>query len=95
MANDFDKELVAFGKRVREIRKHRKLTLVSLEVLTGIGNSKLSRIERGLVNIELQTVHKLAKALRVTIKLLFDYNGEMPAVEEFKNPFPQSSKKRR
>ncbi len=66
-----------------------------MEILSGIQDSKLSRIERGLENIEFHTIFKIAKALQVKVIEVFDYNGPLPDNENFKNPLKKSSKKRR
>lgn len=95
MANEFDNELEELGKRLRALRKARKLRLLDMEVLSGIQDSKLSRIERGLENIEFHTIFKLAKALQVKVIEVFDYTGPLPDNDSFKNPLKKRSKKRR
>ena len=81
---DFDTELLNLGKRIKQIRKHRKLKLLELEVMSGINDSDISRYERGKENIEMHTIFKLAKALKVTIKELFDYDSQLPDNSTFK-----------
>lgn len=66
-----------------------------MEVLSGIQDSKLSRIERGLENIEFHTIFRLAKTLQVKVIELFDYNGPLPDNENFRNPLQKESKKRK
>ncbi|NII25437.1 helix-turn-helix transcriptional regulator [Pseudoflavitalea sp. X16] len=63
---------------MREIRKHKKLTLQDLEATTGMQNSKISRIENGLTNVEFFTIVRMAEALDVEIMDLFDYDGPLP-----------------
>lgn len=63
--------LQTFGNRMRELRKKKKMTLVDLEVETGIANGKLSKIENGLVNIEFFTILKIAEGLGVELRDLF------------------------
>ncbi|TDW99729.1 helix-turn-helix domain-containing protein [Dinghuibacter silviterrae] len=75
-------ELQHMGARIRAIRKHRGLKLLDLEDSTGIFDSEISRIERGLVKVEVQTVYRIAKALGVEIKDIFDYNGPLPTSEK-------------
>lgn len=67
-----------FGQRMREIRKHKKLTLKDLEATTGMQNSKISRIENGLTNVEFFTIVRMAEALGVEVMDLFDYDGPLP-----------------
>jgi transcriptional regulator with XRE-family HTH domain len=75
---EYAKELILMGARMRQIRKSKGLKLLDLEASTGIYDSEISRIERGLVNVEVQTVYRIAKALKVEIKDIFDYNGPPP-----------------
>jgi transcriptional regulator with XRE-family HTH domain len=74
----FDIELKKLGNRIRKIRKGRVWTLLDLEVATGIHDTDLSRIERGLENIEFQTIFKIALGLEVQTKELLDYDGPIP-----------------
>jgi len=62
---------------MRAIRKHKGLKLLDLETSTGIYDSELSRIERGLVKVEVHTVFRIAKALKVELKDIFDYDGPL------------------
>jgi transcriptional regulator with XRE-family HTH domain len=78
MADDFDIELNKLGDRIKKIRKSRKLTLVDLQLSSGIHDSDLSRIERGLDNIEFFTIFKIAKGLGLQTKDLLDYTGPLP-----------------
>jgi DNA-binding Xre family transcriptional regulator len=80
----FERELEKLGKRIQEIRKHRKLRLLDVEILSGINDSDISRYERGKENIEFQTIFKLAMALEVEVKVLLDYDGSLPDNESFK-----------
>lgn len=77
--DDYSVELQHMGSRIRAIRKHIGLKLLDLETSTGIYDSEISRIERGLVKVEVQTVYRIAKALGVEIRDVFDYNGPLPA----------------
>lgn len=81
---EFSKELIKLGERIRQIRKHRKLKLLQLEVLSGVNDSDISRYERGKENIEFITIHKLARALEVEIRDLTDYDGPLPDNSKFK-----------
>jgi transcriptional regulator with XRE-family HTH domain len=74
----FDIELGKLGERIRKIRKAKALTLVDLQLLSGIHDTDLSRIERGLDNIEFLTVYKIAKGLDLATKELLDYDGALP-----------------
>src|ERR1700744_661372 len=78
MANDFDIELKKLGERIRKIRKSRKMTLVDLQLASGIHDTDLSRIERGLDNIEFFTIFKIAKGFNLQTKDLLNYGGPIP-----------------
>ncbi len=67
-----------FGQRMREIRKHKNLTLQNLEAATGMHNSKISKIENGQTNVEFNTIARMAEALGVEIMDLFNYDGPLP-----------------
>jgi transcriptional regulator with XRE-family HTH domain len=71
-------QMAQFGQRLREIRKRKKLTLQKLEAVTGISNSKISKIENGMINVEFQTIARLADALEVEMMELFNYEGRLP-----------------
>lgn len=77
-------ELERLGERIKQLRKHRKLRLLDLEVLSGINDSDISRYERGKENIEFHTIFKLAKALGVTVSILTNYDGPLPDNSTFK-----------
>ncbi len=50
-----------------KIRSERQLTLKQLELLTGVSDSTLNRIENNQTNPTLSTIHKIAKGLKVKI----------------------------
>lgn len=77
MGKDENNEFLEFGNRLRELRKLRDLSQIDLEVLSGISNADISRIENGLQNIELITIFKLAKSLEVKTMELFNYAGKV------------------
>lgn len=68
-----DKEpiLLAFGKRVQELRKERNLSQEQLADLAGVHRTYIGMIERAEKNITLCNIEKIAKALKVEIKELF------------------------
>ena len=61
---------VSFGLKVREQRKLKKLSQERLALLCKIDRSYMGRIERGEVNITLEKLYELAKALDVLPKNL-------------------------
>ena len=66
----------AFGKRLRELRKMRGLSQEELAWKADSELSQISRIERGIINAGLSQVFKIAEALDVPVKDLFDFKME-------------------
>ncbi len=62
-----DPRLVAFGERVRQIRKEKGLSQEALADLSGIDRSYMGHIERGDQNITLTKIHQIADALGVLV----------------------------
>ena len=65
--------LVAFGNRVRKLRKAKHISQERLAELSGIDRSYMGEIERGEKNIGLLKITQVAAALDVTISELFNY----------------------
>ncbi len=82
---DFNLELIELGKRLKQLRKHRKLKLLDMEIRTGINDSLISRYEKGKENISYLNLWKLAAALKVTINDLTNYNGPLPDNTNFED----------
>ena len=61
----------AFGNRVRELRKERDLSQESLAHIADLDRTYVSGIERGVRNISLDNIHKLADALKVDVSAFF------------------------
>ncbi|WP_323098344.1 helix-turn-helix domain-containing protein, partial [Serratia marcescens] len=59
--------LVAFGEKVRQIRKEKGLSQEALADLAGIDRSYMGHIERGDQNITLTKIHQIADALEIPI----------------------------
>ena len=62
-----------FGKKLKEIRSSRKMSQEELSELAQINQQQISKIERGLSFVTPETLERIAKALDVNIKLLFDF----------------------
>lgn len=67
------KALKKFGQRLAELRKQKDLSLREMSYECDVDNSKISKIEKGEVNITLLTLFELAKALGVHPGVLLDY----------------------
>lgn len=58
---------IKFGKKVKEIRLKKKLSQGDLAKILDVHPTYISGIERGVRNMSLKNIEKLAKALSATI----------------------------
>ena len=70
------------GQRIRELRKNARLTQEELGEKTGISYKYLGSIERGLENPSFKHLTKIAKALGVSLPVLFEFEHLEPNREE-------------
>lgn len=61
---------VKFGKKVKELRLQKKMSQGDLAKVLGVHPTYISGIERGVRNMTLKNIEKLAKALGVPIEEL-------------------------
>lgn len=61
-----------FGERVRELRKQKELSQESLALACDLDRRYIGGVERGERNISLLNIHKIAVALGVPAKELFN-----------------------
>ncbi|MDR5898856.1 helix-turn-helix transcriptional regulator [Halomonas vilamensis] len=66
-----NEKLVAFGQRVREIRKAKGLTQENMAALAEIDRSYMGHIERGEKNITLTKIYQISEALGIDVTDLF------------------------
>lgn len=66
-----NEKLVAFGQRVREIRKSRGLSQEGMAALAGVDRSYMGHIERGEKNITLTKIYQISDALGIEVADLF------------------------
>lgn len=64
--------LLKFGQRIREIRKEKCLSQEELSFKADLHRTYIGMIERAEKNITLINIEKIANALSVDIKELFD-----------------------
>lgn len=62
-----------FGKRLRKLRTEAKLSQEELGVKAQIHRTYIGAIERGEQNISIDNIEKIAKALKLSPKDLFDF----------------------
>ena len=70
---DIEKKI---GKKIREFRKAKSMTISRLSTLTNLSEAQLSRIETGKSSAPVSTLDVIAKALGTKVGFLFD--GEDP-----------------
>ena len=63
-----DERMVAFGKRVRELRKSKGISQERLAEMAGIDRSYMGNIERGEKNVTLKKAYEVCDALDVEIQ---------------------------
>lgn len=61
------------GKRIKELRERKKLTQLVFAEMVNMESSNISKIERGIQIPKEESLIKIAQALNVTVKDLFDY----------------------
>ncbi len=66
--------LIAFGKRVREIRQSQELSQETLAYKSNLELSQINRIELGKINTSISHVVAIAEALEIHPKMLFDFD---------------------
>jgi len=67
--------LKRFGERVRTERQNKGLSQEKLAELAGLHRTYIGMIERGEKNITLVNIEKLAKALKIKIIDLLDFEN--------------------
>jgi transcriptional regulator with XRE-family HTH domain len=61
-----------FGKQVKKLRLEKGISQETLAHLSELDRTYIPSIEKGLRNVSITVVEKIAKALSVKISLLFD-----------------------
>ena len=70
------KALKKFGEHLRTLRKDKGLSLREMSYACSIDNSKIAKIEKGMINITLTTLFQLASALEAEPTALLEYESE-------------------
>jgi transcriptional regulator with XRE-family HTH domain len=70
------KALKKFGENLRKLRKAKGLSLREMSYACSIDNSKIAKIEKGMINITYTTLLQLAIALELPPRSLVDYEME-------------------
>ena len=61
--------LKLLGNRLNKLREEQNISLRALAILSGLDNSKLSKIENGEVDITLTTLFQICKGLDISPSL--------------------------
>jgi transcriptional regulator with XRE-family HTH domain len=69
---------VALGRWLRLLRKRQGLSLAAVAAQSGLSQSFLSQMERGLVQPSLRSVNRVARALGTTASAVFALQGSGP-----------------
>lgn len=69
------KSLEKFGSNIREIRNRKNLSQDKLAEITGLHRTYIGGIERGERNVSFMNILKIAQALKVDVKNLFNDLG--------------------
>jgi len=62
-----------FGQRIKKIRNEKKISQEELAFSCGLHRTYISDVERGIRNVSIDNIHKISKALDVSLKDLFDF----------------------
>lgn len=66
---------IKFGQRLKTLRETKGLTQESLALSIDVDKSYIDRIERAERSPNLKTIIKIADALEMPVKLLFEFNS--------------------
>ena len=66
------------GDQIRRIRKAEGLTVCALAKKTGVSESYISQLERGLADPSVSLLRRIAGVLQVSVASFFDEEGEAP-----------------
>ena len=65
------------GQRLADLRKHKNLIQLDIDLESGIWDSDISRIENALSNSKHYSLFRLATVLKIKTYDLFDYDGKI------------------
>ena len=73
MGKNYDVEK-RFGAKLAYIRKLKKLSQMRLAEVIDMNFNYIGQIERGEANVTIKTMHRIADALDIELKDLFDFS---------------------
>jgi transcriptional regulator with XRE-family HTH domain len=78
-----------FGQRLRKVRESSGFNQVQLARLLEVDSKHLSRLERGKVNPSFEIIFRIARTLKVSPSLLFEFDDPDPDPKTLKNKIQQ------
>ncbi|WP_298972391.1 helix-turn-helix transcriptional regulator [uncultured Psychrobacter sp.] len=63
-----EERMIAFGKRIRDVRRSKGISQEMLAEMAGIDRSYMGNIERGEKNITLKKAYEICDALEIEIQ---------------------------
>ena len=86
-----NQELIYFGKQLKKLRKRHGYALEKLAEIIEISPNHISKLERAKTNPSFQVINKIAIALNIEMKDLFDFN-EYKSDEQIREEFIRVAK---
>ena len=71
---EFDLRMELLGEMIKAVRKERNLTQEQLGELVGVKKSQISKLERHIKNVTIETILKVFKALQANVKFIVEIN---------------------
>jgi transcriptional regulator with XRE-family HTH domain len=71
-----EREMKSIGPKIREMRKHRGMTLKEFSQRVGVTASLISQIERGVAAPSISSLKKISDTLGISIALFFNEEGK-------------------
>lgn len=68
-----DKDLIKFGLRLKQLRLQQGLSQEQLGLIAELDRTYISGIERGVRNVSLSNIFRLARALQLNPHALFEH----------------------
>jgi transcriptional regulator with XRE-family HTH domain len=73
----------SIGLKIRELRKHRGITLKEFSQRVGVTASLISQVERGVAAPSISSLKKISDALGISIALFFNDEGQKALPDDF------------
>lgn len=71
---EFDLRMEVLGDMIKSVRKERNLTQEQLGALIGVQKSQISKLERNIKNVTIETILKVFGALKANVRFSVEIN---------------------